>query len=163
MQEQEGGQDIYEEEATDQEPVDVLLAGNREHDQLPGGTVVVWGGQRPEWFAALKYEQQQADMSFAAPAEPAAAPVSVASGDGERLSLSEKQRRKCLKVACRMLKKCQGGIKLKEVVDSALAALNVSQSMSKGKLRSKVKTVIKKADGWSIQDGKLLTAVAVSS
>lgn len=157
MQEQEGQQDGSEEEA--EEPADVLLAGNRDYDQLPGGTVVVWGGQRPEWFVALRNQQQQADRSLSAPAQPACDEFR----DEARLSLSEKQRRKCLKVACKMLKKCQSGVKLKEVVDSALAALNVSQSMDKGKLRSKVKTVIKKGDGWSIQGGKLLTAVAVSS
>lgn len=158
--------EALEEEAPEEEaeePVDVLLTGNRDHDKLPGGTIVVWGGERPEWFAALHQNRSKAERRSAQPAE---APVST-SGEsteaGEPLSLSEKQRKKCLKVACKMLKKCQGGIKLKEVVDSALEALNVSQSMGRGKLRSKVRTAIKKGHGWSIQDGMLMTVIAVSS
>lgn len=80
------------------------------------------------------------------------------------LSLTKKQRKKCLKVACKMLKSCEGGIKLNAVVDSALTALKVSQQTADAeKLRSKIKSVIKQGEGWSIQGGKLMTAIAVTS
>ncbi|NJR42544.1 MAG: hypothetical protein HC767_07625 [Akkermansiaceae bacterium] len=158
-------QEGEDEEASDseaQEPVDVLT-GNRDHDKLPGGAVVVWGGRRPEWFTSLKQQQPCAAAVASAAQSTEAKGGDVPDRAGRPLALSDKQRRKCLKVACKMLKKCQGGIKLKEVVDSALAALNVSQSMHAAKLRSKVKTVIKAGDGWSVQGGKLMAAIAVQS
>lgn len=164
MQE-EHAEDEEASEGEAEKPVDVLT-GNIDRDKLPGGTVVVWGGQRPQWFTALKQQQPQPDRRQRS-AQAVEAPPNVSNkptvGTGEPLSLSEKQRKKCLKVACKMLKRCEGGIKLKEVVDSALAALKVSQSVDAVTLRSKVKTVIKKGDGWSIQGGKLMAAIAVSS
>jgi hypothetical protein len=148
------------------EPTDAL-ACNRESDRLPGGTVVVWGGRRPAWFSA-SHQLPQPHLGEHAPSpEPVEAQHAVCRegtrGDAERLSLSEKQCKKCLKVAFKMLKQCRGGVRLKQVVDGAVAALKLSQSADAGKLRAKVRTVIKKGDGWSIQGGRLMEAIAVSS
>jgi hypothetical protein len=124
-------------------------AEDQHFDHLPGGTAVAWPqGQRPAWFTALLAEQ-----------------LSKKEGRAEnktvKVELTEKQRRKCLRVACKMVKKSQSGVKLREVVDKILATLSLEEGAEKSRFRSKVKTLVKKGDGWSLSNGMLTAAVAV--
>lgn len=141
---------LQEDDAPDHEELKAAAAQEDSHfDRLPGGTAVAWPqGQRPAWFTALLAECQ-------------AGGCDTVGTKSSKLKLTEKQRKKCLRVVCKMLKRRQSGVKLREVVDKVLEVLSVEEGAKKSSIRSRVKTVIKKGDGWSIANGMLTPAVAV--
>ena len=85
----------------------------------------------------------------------------AATAHAERVKLTEKQRQKCLRVTSKMLRKRGGSVKLGDAVDKALRALQLHEQPDTQQLRKRVKSALRKADGWSIESGKLVHTACV--
>lgn len=132
-------------------------------DMLPGGAVIVWAkGIRPHWF-----EQRRAELQAAAPGggegeqeagDPASGGETATLGQAASSKLTDKQRQKCLRVAAKMLQKGSGCVKLAAAVDKALASLRLDPQSDQQRLKKKIKAVLKKGDGWCIENGMMVPA-----